>query len=288
MKTYTKFFLSIFLLATLSGCNNEKGDEKKCSGADNCGESTPSGKGNTKEVVTFLPSHFFDQKQNRWRTISTEELQLGGVGANLPIFSDFLNIPISEAMSYVTLASSQVVEPNAYAKSMHNRIPYIKIPISDGATYIYNFQKLNLAGVEVAGKTGSFIVDGDNAYLPFINEMFGGLFFPAEITEPSSNFTYKLRIVAQSTSKKQSDVHTISFDATLVVPSKDFSLVYSDAMRDITLENRWHHLYNGADGIPNVDLELATMHDSSGVAESIPLDIKVIFKTQAPIIIDKP
>src|SRR5690606_37840080 len=126
--------------------------------------------------------------------------------------------------------------------------------------------------------TGSFVVDGDVAYLPFINEMFGGMFFPTDSTEPSSNFTYKIRIVAQSTSKKQSDVHTISFDATLVVPNKDFSIVYSDAMRNITLDNRWNHFYSGADGIPNTDLMLATMYDRSGVAESIPLDLKIVFK----------
>lgn len=275
-----KNILTTLLLAfALSSCN-QSGGEKKCSTADNCGEGSSGGKTNIKDTITFLPSYFFDKAQNRWRTISVEELNGGGMGANLPIYSDFVNIPKLESMGYLTLASSQFQSPNSYSQSMHNRIPHIRIVARPDSTYIYSFQKLNLAGVEVAGKTGSLIIENGVAYLPFINDMFGGLFFPTSSTQPSSNFTYKLKLVAQSSIKKQSDVHTISFDATLVVPNKDFSLNYSEEMRNISLENRWHYFYDSVDGVPRTNLPLATMSDSTGTAESIPLDLKVIFKTK--------
>ena len=89
--------------------------------------------------------------------------------------------------------------------------------------------------------------------------------------------------MAQSPNQRASDVYTITFKASLIVPNRDFNVEYSTAMKNITLENRWNYFYNVSDSVPNTDLELATLVESSATPESISLDIKVVFKNAPKI-----
>lgn len=284
-----KTFIILALLGLLASCNNSGGGEKKCSGAGNCDEKPTGNYGNIKASLNFCRTVFYDQKFERWTIIPTAEVENGGFGATVPIYSDFVNLPTEEVMSHVELADEQGNNPSMFAPSMYNKVPYLCVVAEPSHSYVYSFEKLDMADNIVASKTGAMIVregQGNSngvAYLPFTNEMFGGLFFPSEITQAQSSFKYKIRVFAQTASKKPSDIRTVNFTANLIIPNRDFNITYSNSMRNMTMENRWFSLYRDSDGIANDDLELATLSEATNTPESIPLDLKVVFKTN-PVI----
>ena len=277
-----KLILLIVLSFLGVACNNG-GDSKSCSGANNCKDKPTGNYGNIKATVNFCRTVFFDQKLQRWTVIPAQEIRNGGFGAAVPVYSDFVNLTNEEVMNTIVLAEEQGNNPAMFSPSMHNKVPYLCIQTQGDDTYVYSFEKIDLAGNQVAGKTGSAIVRDGKAFVPFTNESFGGLFFPSEITQAQSAYTYRLRIFAQATSKKPSDIHTVNFNAALIIPNRDFNVNYSAPMRAMTMETRWQHFYKDNDGIANTDVELATLSEATNTPESIPLDLKVVFKTN-PVI----
>lgn len=275
--------LILIFLGVLASCNGG-GDSKDCSSASKCSDKqTPNGSTNTKAKVTFRRTVFWDQKLLIWRKITPEELHGGGMGAEIPIYSDFVGLNSNEAMASILLADQQGDEPGLFTPTMYNKIPYVSGDAEADTAYVYNYKKLDLSGNEIGGKTGSMIIVNGRAYIPFTNEMFGGVFFPENVTSSQSGFVHRLSIVAQPTSKKASEVYSITFKASLVVPNRDFNVIYSEAMRNISMTNRWDYFYKDNDGIANTDLELATLSEATSTPESIPLDIKIVFKSAPKI-----
>jgi len=274
--------LILLVFVLLAGCNG--GGSSDCSSANNCSdERAPENVSAVKLKVNFADSGFYDKRLGRWRKITKSELASGGVGADVPVYSDFVNLANSVVIPKLQIATSQQAKPELYNEEDFNEIPYIEVVAQEGVTYVYNYKKIDPSGVEVGGKTGSLVKEGKRAFLPMTNTMFGGVFFPENATANQSSFSHRIQIVAQSPNARASDVYTIIFKANLIVPSRDFSVEYSEAMRNITYENRWNYLYNGTDGVANTDLELATLIEASTTPESIPLDIKVLFKTAPKI-----
>lgn len=278
-----KSLFLLFSILLVSACNDAK-KKADCSSADNC--SDQRGAENTNSVklkVNFADVSFYDQKLARWRRITKEEMAAGGMGAEVPVYSDFVNLPSNTIIPRVQISAQQALEPSNYSPSTYNIIPYIEVIPEKDVTYVYNYKKIDLSGVEVGGKTGSMVIEGDRAFLPLTNEMFGGIFFPANATSNQSSYSHRVQIVAQSPNQRASDVYTITFKASLIVPNRDFSVEYSAAMRNITMQNRWNHFYNVSDGVANTNLDLATLVESTATPESIPLDIKVVFKNAPKI-----
>lgn len=277
-----KILSILVMLLALSACNDSK--KTDCSSSSNCSDNrNPENISGVKLKIDFVAVAFYDQKLAQWRRITKEEIENGGMGAEVPIYSDFVNLSNSHVIPRIQISAQQSLEPGNYTPSTYNIIPYIEIKASKDQTYVYKYDKIDLSGVEVAGKTGSFIIEGDRAFLPLTNEMFGGIFFPDSATANQSSFTHRIQIVAQSPNQRASDVHTITFKANLIVPNRDFRVDYSNAMRNITMTNRWNYFFNTSDGIANSNLDLATLVEATATPESIPLDIKVVFKNAPKI-----
>ncbi len=281
--TVSRFILILTICSgLLIGCT-DSGDTA-CSSSENCSDDTPTPSiSNVKLNLDFEDSYYFDQQIGRWVTITKDIVKGGSLGQRVPIFSDFVTEAKDDATLKISGAKIQYENQELFTQEQYNKIPYIKMSADESATVIYNYKKIDPNGIEVGGNTGQAVKDGTTFYIPFVNSMFDDVFFPANTTSSQSSFTHKLQIVAQSPNTKGSDVHTITFNAQLVVPNKDFDIELSDAMKDLTIHNRWNHFYNINDGVANTDLELASLIEKSETPESIPLDIRVVFKT-APII----
>lgn len=277
-----KVLILLFAAALLAGCNTQKAAD--CSSSTNCSDNaTPENVSAVKLKVKFADIAFYDKKIAQWRRVTKEELANGGLGAEVPIYSDFVNQANNIVIPKLQIANNQYAEPTHYTPSTYNDIPYIEIVPEENVTYVYSYKKIDMSGVEVGGKTGSFVIEGGRAFLPLTNTMFGGVFFPENATSNQSSYTHRIQIVAQSPNSRASDVYTITFKANLIVPNRDFGVDYSAAMKNITYENRWNYFYNATDGVPNTDLDLATLVEASSTPESIPLDIKVVFKNAPKI-----
>lgn len=278
-----KLLILTSLLTLLSACN-QGSDDAKCSSSSNCDENTNAPSiSNVKLTIDFEESYFYNKQLAQWNVIDVASLENGSINQKVPVFSEFLNIDLSSALSKIATARLQYQNQGSFNEDSLSSIPYIALKVRGNETFIYNYKKFDAAGLEVAGATGSLIKDGTLAYLPIINAMFDDKFFPPDSTSSQSGYTHKIQIVAQSTGAKSSDVATIIFNADFIIQNKDFDVSYSDEMKDINLSNRWQYFYDSVDSVENTDLELASLIDSSENPESLPVDIRVVFKS-APVI----
>ena len=140
-----KLILLIVLSFLGVACNNG-GDSKSCSGANNCKDKPTGNYGNIKATVNFCRTVFFDQKLQRWTVIPAQEIRNGGFGAAVPVYSDFVNLTNEEVMNTIVLAEEQGNNPAMFSPSMHNKVPYLCIQTQGDDTYVYSFEKIDLAG----------------------------------------------------------------------------------------------------------------------------------------------
>ncbi len=268
------------LILLISGCSK---DEDPCSKASNkdkpeCSNEIPDIDDRPLSLeVKFRDSYFYDQNTQTWETVKKENLDGGLFGLTVPIYSNFLNIATSAALSKISLAADQKARPNVYPKTDYSRIPYLEVDYESGVDYIFSYTKRDLNNNIVFEKTGQLQVFQNRAILPLINETFDGQFY-SSATQVGSRFVHSIAIAAQSKNKRGTKTSNIEFETTLQIPNTDFYIEYADDVKNFTLPNRWGSYFKQNDFVPNDQFKFMTLKEIKDISEQIPLDIRVVFQ----------
>lgn len=284
MVKYFKFrsftLMGLLALSLLAGCSKEEDPCSKASNKDKpeCSNEIPDIDDRPLSLeIKFKDSFFYDQNTQTWETIKKENLGGGIFGMTVPIYSNFLNIASSAALSKINLAADQKARPSVYPKSDYSRIPYIEVEYEPGVDYVYAYTKRDLNNNIIFEKTGQMTIFQNRAILPLINESFDGQFY-SSATQVGSRFIHSLVVAAQSKNKRGTQTSSIEFETTLQIPNTDFYIEYADDVKNFTLPNRWSYYFKQNDFVPNDQFKFLTLKELKDISEQIPLDIRVVFQ----------
>jgi hypothetical protein len=287
-----KGLLLSLLLVTIVGCNGGGGgssesddtsDANPCSLVENlnnpeCKKDIPNIEESLSEVkLEFKDSVFYYDREKSFVTLSKNSLSVGQVNVNsLPVLSEFLNITKDDAAVIVANALDQSEKPESYTLSEYSRIPYLEVAYEPGVNYNYQYIKRDLEGNPQVTTTGSFIVKNNRAYLPLVNDMFGGNFY-SENENVGDIFNHELKIIAEGNGKTSESAINLSFKSALEFPETEYTVSYSDEVKDLELANRFNFYYKDADGSNNTNAPFFTLKEE-GEPEVRPVDLEIIFK----------
>lgn len=277
--------LMIFILAILItvGCKSSKKDE--CNSAGSCtGKSTGSAPVAKTLSIVMDNSRFYDTNTQSWREFTAGQVSLGDLGT-IPIYSDTMSIPLESAMDFVKNAETHYVLGSGVPEEDRNKIPFIRIRVvknSSDPNPVYNIEYKRFDSnnnIQAQVKSNARII-GNYAYIPFVNDMFDGQMYISSLSSSTiSSYTHQISISATASNANPSPVRVVKFKLGVQVPMKGLRASFSDNANDFNLVNRWNHYFNGTDYIANTNWKFASLVDDQERPDSIPLDVRFVFKT---------
>lgn len=260
-----------------------------CSGSNNsdCLESdefceTKSGGGASPVVNTLKlnceDSDYYDSNIQVWKGISKTRLEAGDIGT-ISIFSNILTTDLSVALNSAQNSKLHLEnKDDLYTEADFNKIPFIKCRVGLNEKISFEFKKTD--GTNTAIVRGDAKINGEYAYIPFVNEIFKDQFLSYGSTPSSINdLNYTLTLQAKSPNANPSPLKPINFKINLKVPLKGIKVNFSNTWKEYSLKTRWNHYYSGGDEVVNDKWEFASLIDNQETADSIPYDIRFIFKS---------
>lgn len=267
----TFFTLSLILFA----CKPQ--DNEGCASAGNCEREVPE-KPRTEQLrVEFRDSVFLDINSDQVIRIEPERIESGNIGS-IPVYSHLINLPL-ESVQDAILDSRRLFQMGVIEEDF-NKIPYFTIKRRN-PNENYQFQYIRRLGNKiVAGASGNIeLMDSEYAYLPMINEVFGGQLSSILVEGASSgDYIHQISITANSPNARDSEIKNFNFRVLLSFPTKSFLTEVSEEMQNFNLKNRWEFYYKDDMATPNDDVLFASILDAQEVPDSQSADLRIVFR----------
>jgi hypothetical protein len=285
-------YIFIILTAiTLAGCNTNKKEEEVV------GDTTTTVTKSGIAEFDFSGVIFYDINSKIWESLPSTMFKNGSLG-NIPAYTHTLNYSLETAVESVQNSWAQFNDTSLFLEDEFNPIPHIRIKAYANNKYSYNYVRYNenngiykdttnyitvnsdATSFTFGKQDKSFNITDGNIYIPLVNEAFNGtLADSAVISQNSENFTHKVSIVSQKDGANNSSINRFSFSLDLKIPIKSFVSSIHEEADSFSLKNRWKKYFEGGvDDIPNRDFDFAVLTDGQDVADSLPNDIRIVFK----------
>lgn len=276
---YKNILNLIFIIAALGlvGCDKDPCDSAGSANSSECRTDIEILPPEVKNLdLEMNDSYFYDQNSETWQTLKSDEISSGNIIANIPIYSNTLEMDSTTALNSVLDAENHKNNPSMFSDDVYNRVPYVSIKAKKGISYIYRYQRKNSAGSVIYDKTGSIPKSGDLAILPLINSYFDGQLY-GDTSKIGDLGNHTLYISAQATGVISKKVQRIDFKTVYNIPSLDFKNEFSDTFKNIKLSTRWDHYYGSDNVTANSELLFASLAQRNP-PEGISLDVRVRFE----------
>lgn len=270
-------FMSLLaILALLASCSGNSPSEE-CEGVSGCDGDVSTNLPKNLQVE-IQPVYFYLEQSQSWAQLEPDlngDLFMGTV----PIYSHQISLPLEDAIGLARASQEQFENQDGISASEYNTLPYIKVRAREGVRYQFNYIKKDASGEIVAEMVRDMPIRGDFAYLPLVNEAFGGKMQSTSLGSGSVlSFQHYVRVTANSDNAAAADIKQVSFRLDPQVQTRDVLQRVHAEMEDFSLPQRWRFYFDGSDGLANSDLDFASLVDNQQSPETVPYDIQFIFK----------
>jgi hypothetical protein len=299
MCTLKKFIFILFLIVVVQGC-------KGSSSVSTSSTSSPTANLSQLAPVIFADSFYYTTTNavSEWTKIDKAYLESGKLPVTITVPAGLVNTSIANADSSVQNSLAQQDPSNTLYNIGNNVIRYFALVKQDNVKkYVFEYKRYTTTStgdikIIQSQFNGEFDIIGGYAYLPLVNDKFGGNLFDANSKLlDASSFTHSISVTALSDIGLPSIIKKFTFKldlqtevtgiSTKIAPALNATMIdpSSNSFNFDFLKTRWVSYYgknaSGAttEGSPNQSFDVAIIDNGqSAMSEPIATDIRFVFK----------
>jgi len=256
----------------LTGCTGSSTSNCTAGSTDSaCQVTNTIGSDPSLFLVSFIDSSYFDANLNNWQTIPASDPNSGTINTTIPVYDSYVNMSLTDAINSALLATSE----KSSSAAVTNPVPYLEFKVNSAVQYIFRYQKYDSSGTQLVDYTGSILPSNGRAILPLVNAQFNNQYYDSTATL-GTRYKNVISITAEN-NQKAGAVYQVVFQSVYAIQNISTQTVYSSAMANFSLANRWSFFNNATNTGGNQNLPFVTFKSTQNQATTGSLDTQVVF-----------